>query len=175
MDLPLTFGAPMPAAACTELATPPGEVLPFSRSPLRLVTVSTFGRRPLLGSVLDGVFQPTSLGTLARQFWLGLSLEYPEFTFEWFEVQPTAVVAVVRVPRSSDRDVLRGVVAHFKAMVTRSAGHSGRIWDRRYAAVPVAQGLRSSGRRPGSAGPSPAPVEGVGSSPRGDSHVLLEK
>lgn len=129
-------------------ALPPGPPprdtgsLLLHQSPLRLVTLWTIRRRPLLGALQDGQFLASPLGVLARQYWLALPLEYPEMTFEWCQVQPTAVVALVRVPRSSGRDVLRGVLAHYKAMVTRADRGNRRIWARGYAAVPAAHGLR---------------------------------
>lgn len=144
--------SPIPPPPCPATTT---RIIPFPTCPLRLVILRTASRQPLFGTMHDGRFHPSPLGALARHFWLSMPLEYPAFGFEWFQIQPSAVVAMVRAPCSSGRDVLRAVVAHYKALVTRSDGQQWPVWSPGFEAVPVAPGLAGWPR--GSDGRAPRP------------------
>jgi len=88
---------------------------------------------------LDGHrFAPTPLGELARQYWLNMPLDHPGFGFDMFAVLPDRFDALVRVPVAlSGHDLLRGVVAHFKAAVSRAAAPGVRVWRAGFEVVPV--------------------------------------
>jgi len=114
---------------------------PSSGSLARWVTLRAAGRQPRFGTLVDGRVVATPLGELARQRWLNLPLEHPGFGFERLVLFPDRLEALVRGPRRLGRpDPLRGVIAHFKAMVTRDAGQEGRVWEPGYQAVEVAAG-----------------------------------
>jgi hypothetical protein len=95
----------------------------------------------------------SGLGALIRERWMNLVAEYPEFGFERLEVHPDRIEALVRVPPCAEQlGQLRGVVAHFKAMVTRDAPAERSVWAPGYSAEP----LPSSGNGTSSVRPSRA-------------------
>lgn len=117
----------------------PARVLSFPPAPIRRLTIHTAGRAPLLGRLDGHRFTPTRLGELTRQYWLNLPLDYPGFGFDMFAVLPDRFDALVRIPLApGGHDLLRGVVAHFKARVARAADPGVRVWMAGFEAEPVA-------------------------------------
>ncbi len=159
----------MPPAKPPTSPSTSARVIPFPTCPLRLVILRTASRQPLFGTIHHGRFHPTRLGALARQFWLSMPLEYPAFGFEWCQVQPSAVVAVIRAPRSPGRDLLRAVVAHYKALVTRSSSEEGPVWSPGFEAAPVAPGAEGWPPEGGHGAPGPRPPIGIRSGGSGSS------
>jgi len=114
----------------TALAPAPctGRVLTFPARPLSRVTLRTAGGAALFGEIVGRRFVPSRLGELARQYWLNLPLDYPAFGFDMFAVLPDRFDALVRPPAAASADLLRGVLAHYKAMVRKAAGEGPSPW-----------------------------------------------
>lgn len=99
------------------------------------LVVHAAGNLPLFGLVSGERMRTSSLGELIRQRWRNLPLEYPEFGFERFTLFPERFEALIRVPGSRfGRSPLRGMVAHFKASVTRDAPDDQPVWRSGYEA-----------------------------------------
>ena len=151
----------MPPAPPSTCPSTTGRVIPFPACPLRLVILRTASGRPLFGTTHDGRIHPSRLGALARHFWLSMPLEHPAFGFEWFQVKPSALVAMVRVPSAPGRDLLRAVVAHYKALVTRAGGEGWPVWSPGFEAVPMGPGPAAWLREAGQHAPGPRPRIGI--------------
>ena len=78
------------------------------------------------------------LARLARQCWLNLPLDYPEFSFERLTVTEDQVELVVLAPHQiGTHPPIRGVIAHYKAMVSRLAGLGRSVWRPGYILEPA--------------------------------------
>lgn len=108
-------------------------------SPVRyLVILRTADRLPRFGLRVQDRLRTSALGELVRQRWLNMILEYPEVGFERFAVHSDRFEALVRLPGGREgRSPLRGIVAHFKAAVTRDAPGESPVWERGFQAVPL--------------------------------------
>lgn len=105
--------------------------------PCRLTLRRACGAAPFAIAV-GGRLHRSALGELVRERWMNLVVEYPDFGFEGLEVLPDRVEAVVRVPPAPEQlRLLRGVMAHFKAMVTRDAPAERPVWAPGYVVEPL--------------------------------------
>lgn len=113
---------PLPAASRPRSNTPPPE------------------RLRLLLRVHPERIAPRPLGRCARQAWLNLPLEYPEFSFERLTLDEHHVVLeVLGPPQRGSHPPIRGVLAHYKAMVTRLAGLGRTVWQPGCTVEPMAR------------------------------------
>lgn len=104
----------------------------------RWVTVWSAGREPVFAIRVADHLVVTPLGQLARQSWFNLTWEYPAFSFDPLTIRPDRVESLVRGPQRPGRpDPLRGIIAHFKALVVRSTQGHGPVWARGYTARSV--------------------------------------
>ena len=119
------------------LPGPPFLVL--TPSPVRyLVILRAADRLPRFGLRVQDRLRTSTLGELIRQRWLNMTLEYPGVEFERFAIHPDRFEALVRLGGVHEgRSGLRGIVAHFKAAVTRDAAGESPVWERGFQAVPL--------------------------------------
>lgn len=115
----------------------PARILPFPIRPLTRLTLMTAGSAPVFGRIHEHRFVPAPLGELARQYWLNLPFDYPTVGFDMFAVLPDRFEALVRPPIDASAGMLRGMVAHYKAMVRRAAGAGPGPWALGYQAQTV--------------------------------------
>ena len=100
--------------------------------------------RLLLHPHTDRIARPR-LGRLARLAWLNLPLEYPEFSFERLTlVEHQVELVVLGPPQLGSHPAIRGVMAHYKAMVTRLAGLGRSVWRPGYSLELLASERRAS-------------------------------
>lgn len=115
----------------------PQPMLALSSSPaLYLVLLRAAGGLPRFGLVVQDRLRTSALGELVRQRWLNMPLEYPTVGFERFAVHPDRFEALVRLGGGAGgRSPLRGIIAHFKATVTRDAPGESPVWAKGYQVV----------------------------------------
>lgn len=107
--------------------------------PCRWVTIWAAAREPVFALHVGHRQIVTPLGHLARQAWFTLTWEYPGFSFDPLTIRPDRVESLVRGPLRPGRpDPLRGIIAHFKALVSRGAGVRSPVWGRGHEARGVA-------------------------------------
>lgn len=118
---------------------PPRPFLALSTAPaLYLVILRAADGLPRFGLRVQDRLRTSALGELVRQRWLNMTLEYPEVGFERFAVHPDRFEALVRLGGVQEgRSPLRGIIAHFKAAVTRDAPGESPVWERGFQAVPL--------------------------------------
>lgn len=110
------------------------QVRPFPRAPRASTSrvwfvLHTAADTPLLSSALPGIPRPTALGRLVRECWRNLPIEYPCYGFERLVLAPDRITAAVRGPtREGPYPPVRGIIAHFKALVTRASGRGLPVW-----------------------------------------------
>lgn len=114
-------------------------LLVLTPSPVRyLVILRAADRLPRFGLRVQERLRTSTLGELIRQRWLSMTLEYPAVEFERFAIHPDRFEALVRLGGvHQGRSALRGIVAHFKAAVTRDAAGESPVWERGFQAVPL--------------------------------------
>lgn len=109
------------------------------------VTIHAARRLPRLAVRVGGRLRRSSLGELIHQRWLNMILEYPDVGFGWHQVHPDRVEMVLHLPRARDPEaVLRGLLAHFKAAVTRDAPAERPVWEPGYSLAVAASGNGTS-------------------------------
>jgi hypothetical protein len=90
------------------------------------------------------------LDQAVRLAWIDLPLEYPAFSFERYALTAAGLEALVVGPHTPGAfPPLRGVVAHFKGMVTRTLACSQTLWRPGSEIVPLtdhAEVARTRGR-----------------------------
>lgn len=114
-----------------------------------LVTLHAAGGLPRFAAQAGNGLRRSALGELVRQRWLNMSLEYPDIGFGSPDVQPDHLVTVLHLPGGVDQGrVIRGVIAHFKATVTRDAAGERPVWAPGYEVVGLSSAKGTSRVRP---------------------------
>lgn len=84
---------------------------------------------------------PTELALLVRACWFNLTFDYPGYSFERLTLAPERVTAVIRGPHNKNAyPPLRGIIAHFKAAVTRAAALGHPVWTPGYTVLAITGG-----------------------------------
>lgn len=113
----------------------------YSRTGTYFVTICTWQRECLLGTVHDGVVQLSEAGVVVQQCWDDLPRRFPGLTLDAFVAMPNHVHGILRIvrkePPHDDCVALGGVIRAFKSLagvsINRVMGRSERrAWQRNY-------------------------------------------
>lgn len=104
-----------------------------------LVTLYAAAGLPRFAARRGGELRRSSLGELVHQRWLNMVMEYPDIGFGPHGVHPDRLEALLHLSDCGQpRRVVRGLVAHFKALVSRDAPGERPVWAPGYALVVAA-------------------------------------
>jgi putative transposase len=115
----------------------------YSQPCVYFVTVCTFNRQMLLGSVRQGQFFPSSLGFLVQDCWHHIAKHYGNVSLRVFQGMPNHLHATVHIKPTQSADRLSpaaaglsSIIGSYKSAVSREAGRlnlaPGRIWSPRF-------------------------------------------
>ena len=111
------------------------------------VTICTYHRSPLLGSIVHGTVRLSDIGRVVRSCWMEIPKHFPQVILDRFVVMPDHVHGLIVIqsgllsaplaPRfaCAIRGSLATIVGAFKSSVTRmviKAGGIRPVWQRNY-------------------------------------------
>ncbi len=110
----------------------------YSQPGYYFVTVLTHNRRNTLGKVIDGIFTPSEIGTIAERCWLALQETYDEFlTLDTYSFMPNHMHGIIFLEEKK-RKSLGQLIGAFKATATSeirrelNLGEDCKIWHRNF-------------------------------------------
>ena len=116
----------------------------YSRSGAYFVTICIHQRKTLLGTIANGIMEPTPAGEMVQTIWEEMPLYYPNVELDAFVLMPNHIhgIIILKSPETEPAMTLSDLVHRFKSFTTAKYRHGvnheqwqpflGKLWQRNY-------------------------------------------